>query len=328
MEQQAHGHGSYQEHGEPADQIIQELVPRGIGNDHHREEGDQRGEHHAVDEDHEAGAFQVLQLGVRDFTIHLRQAFFAAHGQQRMAEAYENRDEGDGGRHGSAEPAETFLAEMQIGQRGQRHRLVAVLENGDQAPDDENHHHYGGDLHDAERLLAGFMETDHVLAPEVNGDRRGEHRGEVGRVHVQAGNLQVFAGLVDQPAKVKARADTADGTGQDVVEHQGGDRELGQGATHGLVHHLIHAAAHEHAAAFDVDGAHRVREQHDGQDEPGRSFADGLLGDAAHIVGRGSQIAQHNGCRSPEGDKRQHDGGSDYDINGAGPLWLGHAGVL
>src|SRR5208283_4171365 len=47
----SHRHRPHQEHGESADQVVQELLPRAVRNDHHREEGDQRREQHAVDED-------------------------------------------------------------------------------------------------------------------------------------------------------------------------------------------------------------------------------------------------------------------------------------
>ena len=94
-----------------------------------------------------------------------------------------------------------------------------------------------------------------------------------------------LADFIDQAAEVQARAHRADGAGQHVIEHQRRNRELGQRAAHRLVHHFVHAAAHEHRAALDVDGAHRVGKQHDRQDEPRRCFADGLFGDAAYVVG-------------------------------------------
>jgi hypothetical protein len=47
----------------------------------------------------------------------------------------------------------------------------------------------------------------------------------------------------------------------------------------------IHAATHVHRAAFDVHRAHGVGKQHDAEDEPRCGLADGMLGDAADIVG-------------------------------------------
>ena len=37
------------------------------------------------------------------------------------------------------------------------------------APDQEDHHHHGGDLHDAQRLAAGFVHALDVAPPEVDG---------------------------------------------------------------------------------------------------------------------------------------------------------------
>ena len=233
-------------------------MPRCVRNDHHREERNQRREQHAVNEDHEAGALQILQLGVRDFAVHLGQALFAAHRQQRVAQAHQNGDERNRRRRRSPQPAESLLAEMQIGQSRQRYGLVTVLEDRDQAPPDQDHHHYRRDLHNAQSLFAGFVNADDVLAPEIYGDRRREDSREIGWMHVQAGDLQVLAGLVDEAAEVQARAHAADRAGKHVVEHERGHREFGQRAAHSLVYDLVHAAAHEHATAFDVDGAHRI----------------------------------------------------------------------
>ena len=80
------------------------------------------------------------------------------------------------------QPAQRLGAELQVGRRRQRHRLVAVLEDRDQAPDDQDHHHHGGDLHDAQRLLARFVHADDVLAPEVERHHDGEGRREIRRV--------------------------------------------------------------------------------------------------------------------------------------------------
>src|SRR5262249_22474196 len=148
----------------------EEILARGVWNDHHREEGDQRGKQQAIDEDHEAGAFQVLEFGMRDFAVHLRQTLLAAHGEQRVAESDHHGNYGDRWRDGSTQPAEGFGAEFQIGGDGKRHGLVAVFEDRHQAPGDQDHDHYGGDLHDAQGFLAGFVDADDVFAPEINGD--------------------------------------------------------------------------------------------------------------------------------------------------------------
>ena len=98
--------------------------------------------------------------------------------------------------------------------------------------------------------------------------------------------------IVDQAGDVLAGGYAGDRPGQDVVEHQAGDADLGQRSAQRLFHHAIHAAAHEHGAAFDVDGADGEGEQHDAQDEPRGGFPDGLLGDAAGIKSRRAEIVQ------------------------------------
>src|ERR1022692_2788479 len=142
--------------------------------------------------------------------ISLRQALLAAHGEKRVAQADHDGDHGDGRSDGAPEPAQRLGVELEVFVEGKRHRLVAVLENRDQAPDDQDHHHDRGDLHDAQRFLAGFVHADDVLAPEVNGDHGGEHGREIRRVDLQRGEVSVYAKLVDEAAEVKAGADGAD----------------------------------------------------------------------------------------------------------------------
>src|ERR1700681_2208622 len=95
-----------------------------------------------------------------------------------------------------------------------------------------------------------------------------------------AGNPAVYVGgdkgFVDQADDVLAGGYTGDRPGEDVIEHQGGDAELGQGAAQGFFHDPVDAAADEHGAAFDVDGPHGERKQHDSDDEPGGGLSDCL----------------------------------------------------
>ena len=79
-------------HGQAADQVVEVLRANRVRNDHEGEEGNAGGENQAVDEDDEAGFFQVGQLGMLDFAIDLRQGFFAAHGQHGVAQADEDAD--------------------------------------------------------------------------------------------------------------------------------------------------------------------------------------------------------------------------------------------
>ena len=45
-------------------------------------------------------------------------------------------------------------------------------------PGNENHHHDGGDLHDAERLSAGKRNANAVGVPKVECHQNGETRGK------------------------------------------------------------------------------------------------------------------------------------------------------
>src|SRR5438876_8730047 len=80
---------------------------------------------------------------------------------------------------------------------------------------------------------------------------------------------------------------------------------------------LVYAASDEHAATLDVQSAHRIREQHDAENEPRRGLADGGFRDAADIVRRRGKIAKNDGRRPPERNEGQHDRGSDDDLGRA-----------
>ena len=54
-----------------------------------------------------------------------------------------------------------------------------VDDEGNEAPDDQENHHYGGDLHDAQRLFAGLVDALGILPPKVRGHDDSEGRGEV-----------------------------------------------------------------------------------------------------------------------------------------------------
>ena len=112
-------------HGQAADQIFEETLADVVGDDHHREERNQRGEHQAVDENDHAGFFEVGQLGVFDFAIDLGERFFAAHGQHGMAESDENRDDAEHVRQAAVPPSHPSALRSRwilrgYGSRGQR----------------------------------------------------------------------------------------------------------------------------------------------------------------------------------------------------------------
>src|SRR4051812_21857984 len=121
-----------------------------------------------------------------------------------------------------------------------------------------------------------------------------------------------FEQLVQKAGDVLAGGHTGYRAGEDVVEHQGGDADLGEGAAEGFLHDAIDAAAGEHGTALDVDGADGAGEEDDADDEPGGRLTYELFGDAACIEGGGAKVIEDNGGCPPEGDERQHDrGGND-----------------
>src|ERR1019366_4125568 len=167
MEHQAEQGRSGEVHGEPAEQVVDVLPARGVGDDHDGEHGDETGAEDGIDAYQVAGVNQVLHLGVGDFAINLGEGLEAAHGEQGVAEG---DDHGDGAYfwpNGAVEPAEGVFAELDIGGDRQGRKLHASLEQqGDGAPDEEGGHHDGGDLHDAQRLAAGFVDALDVAPPE------------------------------------------------------------------------------------------------------------------------------------------------------------------
>ncbi len=77
----------------------------------------------------------------------------------------------------------------------------------------------------------------------------------------------------------------ADGPGQDVIEHQGGDGNLGEKGAQSFSYDPVHAAADEQRTTLDVYPAHGVAKEHDEEDKPWRGRSNGLLDDSADVVG-------------------------------------------
>ena len=92
MEDQPHQKWAFQIHGQAADKIFQESLTHIVRNDHYREERNQRSEHHAVDKDDQPGFFKIGKFGAFNFAIDLRERFFSAHGQNRVAQRDEDRN--------------------------------------------------------------------------------------------------------------------------------------------------------------------------------------------------------------------------------------------
>src|SRR5208282_2034117 len=206
------------------------------------------------------------------------------------------------GKFHAIEPAHGVGTQPNVLRRRDRWQRRVPDQHGVHTPTDQDHDHHGRDLHDAHGFLAGFVYALDVVPPEIER----AHDGEAGRTYARRDvqpDMEVIGGFVDEADDVLPRGHAADGARQDVVEHQGGDAELCQRAPHGFLDHAVDAAAHEHTAAFDVDGAHAVGKEHDAEDEPLRGLADVALGFATGVVGRGSEVVQHEGWRAREWDE-------------------------
>ena len=163
------------------------------------------------------------------------------------------------------------------------------------------------------RFAAGFRNAFDIFPPEIERDGDG-HRGSSG-VHVQMKTKAgVMEKLVDNADEVLSGGNTADRAGKDVVKHQRGNGEFGECAAQRFLYDAIHAAAHEHAAAFHVNSSYRVGKQHDAQDEPGRRLADELLGLATCVIGGRSQVIEDNRRGAPERNESQHGRGGHEDF--------------
>src|SRR5229473_4095495 len=174
---------SYQErplkiHGQAADQIFQIALANTVRDDHHREKRDQRSKDQTVNENDQAGLFQIRKFGMLDFAVDLRERLFAAHGEDRMAKSNEDGDDsGEMSEMHSVEPAHGVWPELQVFRIGKRRERGMPEPDRVDAPADQDHNHHGRDLHDAHSLLAGFGDALNVVPPEISGDEDGEESG-------------------------------------------------------------------------------------------------------------------------------------------------------
>src|ERR1700757_1764411 len=227
--------GSGEIHGQTADKIFQETLPHVVGNDHHGEEGNQRSENHAVNENHQSSLFEVDQFGTFDFAIDLREGFFSAHREHGVPEGDEDGDDPKHVRQRTMrQPTEGARGEMTIA--GIRKSRKGRVPQGDvvNAPADENDHHHRYQLHDVQSFFAGFGNAFGVFPPEINGDDDGKTRGNDvngARRERPAGHVRVRQKFAEQSAQILPRGYAADGPGQNVVKHQRGNAEFGQRST-------------------------------------------------------------------------------------------------
>ena len=318
--------------------------PDVVGDDHHGEEADQRGQQQAVDEDDERSLLEIRQLRALDLPIDLGQGLLAAHGQDRMAEGDQDAEGADQAEPmdlrrvmesradgGVAEPAErVFLPAghfidlrlslgvdllREVG-RGRGEVLgIGAGRQGRAAPGDDDDAHHGRRRHDPQGLVGRLAEPSDVGPPEVEGDGRRDRRRAPtfgnGEFHLEVGEH-----FVRQADQVLPGRDPADRAGQDVVEQQGRHRESGRDRPHRLLHDPVDPAPGEHRAALDVDAPHGVAEQHDRQDEPRGGLADLGLDDPADVIRGARQVAEDHGRRPPVRHEGQHHRGDDQDPAG------------
>src|ERR1700736_3550576 len=101
--------GPDKKYGNSANEVSEISRPDVVWNDHHGEKRYQRSEEQAIDEDHQAGFFQILQLGVGDLAVYLRQRLLATHGQYRMPEADEQNDDCQMADPGTIQPSQRLF---------------------------------------------------------------------------------------------------------------------------------------------------------------------------------------------------------------------------
>jgi len=75
----------------------------------------------------------------------------------------------------------------------------------------------------------------------------------------RATRVKILQEVFDQSREILAcRDEAADRSREDVVKHERGNAEFRERPAEGHLHGSIHAAAHEHAAAFHVNCPHGV----------------------------------------------------------------------
>src|SRR5579864_8316698 len=147
------------------------------------------------------------------------------------------------------------------------------------APTDQEHRHDGGELHNPDSLFAGLLNPLDVLPPEIERHTDGEScsrgvRSENDMRVKMMSPVKIFQYLVKKSSQILSSGYAAYRAGENVVEHERGDGELGQGRAHGLLDHAVHAAPDEHAAALEIHLRDGVSEEHHSQDEPGSGRPD------------------------------------------------------
>ncbi len=102
-------------HRHAGDQVVAiNRHPHRVRNQHHRQQRADAGKDEAIDRNDDRRALQVLELGMLNLAIDLRQRLFAAHRQHRMTESHDDAEQAQRrGRAGVLQKAERILAEVQ-----------------------------------------------------------------------------------------------------------------------------------------------------------------------------------------------------------------------
>src|SRR6187402_2284484 len=174
--------------------------------------------------------------------------------------------------------------------------MSTLVNRGINAPRKQDHHHDGGDLHNAQSFFAGFFDAFDVLPPEVTGDdhsntgrgivdvelmhdtrtadQEARHRG------MMSANSYHFVNKTDD---ILSGGYARDRSSQNVIKHQGGDTDLGKCAAERFLHNSVDSAPCVHGAALHIESADRVCEEHDAKDEPWCRLADCFFCDSAGV---------------------------------------------
>src|SRR4051794_10575498 len=97
--------------------------------------------------------------------------------------------------------------------------MKACFGEGEQAPSDKNHHHYGSDLHDPQRLLAGLMNSLNIFPPEIHCYHDAKSRGK--SIHRDVNRMtRSGAQVLNKAGHILSGGDCADGASENVIEKE------------------------------------------------------------------------------------------------------------
>src|SRR5207249_12203683 len=87
-------------HCQPADWVVEEIATHRVRDYHHGEKCHTSRENQTVNKNDESCFFQVAELRMFNFPVHLGHGFLATHGENGVAEANQNANQADGVREG------------------------------------------------------------------------------------------------------------------------------------------------------------------------------------------------------------------------------------